>query len=471
MAALALGSVQGDHLRFTYGFGSSYPGFSTALISSGDIRVREFGWKSDGVTVEEITLWSRNSTGPIDQGPGFDDSLKAIPTTRSKTWPQQNARGIEKPAAGPLGRQISQGEDQGEQITAQLHCEFSLFSLTSLAALLYLHFAVEPSEDGGWAQFTNADRIPTGYLLYLKAKWAGGYSYSQLFSVTDSPNPALDRSLENTTPAFPETSTPTSSKTAAANIGGIQTPTSAAVTATGEPTNASDGALGGGLHRPTSESASNNGGGLALGAIIGIAVGCGIAGLLVILGLVWYLLRRRKQKKALHPGDSTYGTGSRGEELMAEKEASADVDVTPHSPYSDDGAPGGSGAGPNSAAAVHEDAAAAAVVAGAAGAMAAPNLSHLQDPPRSFTPYSDRPSVGGTAATAAGTPSLRAPSLAQTDEARVSVPSPIPGRATPRGLTTPYAHLVEEGMTEDEIRRLEDEERQLDAAIEQAGRR
>jgi hypothetical protein len=161
---------------------------------------------------------------------------------------------------------------------------------------------------------------------------------------------------------------------------------------------------------------------------------------------------------------------------MAEKEASADVDVTPHSPYSDDGAPGGSGTGPNSGgaypdstAAAHGDGAAAAAVA--AGAMAAPNLSHLQDPPRSFTPYSDRPSVGGTAATAAGTPSLRAPSLAQTDEARVSVPSPIPGRATPRGLTTPYAHLVEEGMTEDEIRRLEDEERQLDAAIEQAGRR
>ncbi|KAJ2987941.1 hypothetical protein NUW58_g4236 [Xylaria curta] len=34
-----------------------------------------------------------------------------------------------------------------------------------------------------------------------------------------------------------------------------------------------------------------------------------------------------------------------------------------------------------------------------------------------------------------------------------------------------YAHLVEEGMTEEEIRRLEEEERQLDAAIENAGRR
>ena len=47
-----------------------------------------------------------------------------------------------------------------------------------------------------------------------------------------------------------------------------------------------------------------------------------------------------------------------------------------------------------------------------------------------------------------------------------------------RGAPTPtsviasrYAHLVEEGMTEEEIRRLEEEERQLDAAIENAGRR
>lgn len=36
---------------------------------------------------------------------------------------------------------------------------------------------------------------------------------------------------------------------------------------------------------------------------------------------------------------------------------------------------------------------------------------------------------------------------------------------TPSGIAQQYAHLVEEGMTEDEIRRLEEEERALDAAI------
>lgn len=40
---------------------------------------------------------------------------------------------------------------------------------------------------------------------------------------------------------------------------------------------------------------------------------------------------------------------------------------------------------------------------------------------------------------------------------------------TPSGISGQYAHLVEEGMTEDEIRRLEEEERVLDEAIEQAG--
>lgn len=40
---------------------------------------------------------------------------------------------------------------------------------------------------------------------------------------------------------------------------------------------------------------------------------------------------------------------------------------------------------------------------------------------------------------------------------------------TPSGIAQQYAHLVEEGMTDDEIRRLEEEERALDEAIEQAG--
>ncbi|KAK4099737.1 hypothetical protein N658DRAFT_474406 [Parathielavia hyrcaniae] len=208
-------------------------------------------------------------------------------------------------------------------------------------------------------------------------------------------------------------------------------------------------------------------GGLPQGAIIGIAVTCSIIGLLLIGGLVWFLLRRRRQAQAMHAAGPPYGSGSRADELMAEKEAAAaaDVDASPHSPYSDDGAPataGPNGTYPNGASHGGEAVAAGAVGTAAASSPAA-HSRPLPDAPRSFTPYSDRPG-----AAAAGTPSVRAASVAQADEPQVTVPSATPGRATPR---VPIAHLVEDGMTEDEIRRLEEEERQLDAAIEQAGRR
>jgi hypothetical protein len=276
----------------------------------------------------------------------------------------------------------------------------------------------------------------------------------------------------NATPYLPE------SRVSAAILGGDETPSS------GNPNTDSGSAKGGNLSTPEDSPKDSSedipksaNSGLPQGAIIGIAVGCGVAGLLAIAALVWFLLRRRQQKKALLPVDSAYSSANRADELMAEKEASADVDVSPHSPYSDEGASaggvGGGGGGVGTGTGSGSVGGGEAVATGAAGAAASFNSrQHLQDPPRSFTPYSDRPgAAAGAAAGSAGTPSVRAASMAQTDEARVSVPSPIPGRATPRALTTPYAHLVEDGMTEDEIRRLEEEERQLDAAIEQAGRR
>lgn len=65
------------------------------------------------------------------------------------------------------------------------------------------------------------------------------------------------------------------------------------------------------------------------------------------------------------------------------------------------------------------------------------------------------------------------------DSAAFAAAEPPAGRgsavATPtstnREVPHSVAHLVEDGMTEDQIRRLEEEERALDQAIEQAGRR
>ena len=46
-----------------------------------------------------------------------------------------------------------------------------------------------------------------------------------------------------------------------------------------------------------------------------------------------------------------------------------------------------------------------------------------------------------------------------------------PPRQRSESAARDYSHLVEDGMTQDDIRRLEEEERQLDDEIERAGRR
>ena len=296
--------------------------------------------------------------------------------------------------------------------------------------------------------FSTIEQNNIGLPLYLRVKWTGGVSYSRTFVVVDSAAEVEAQSekglFDENRPHQPEqiispTISPTPSSTGKSSGGGTIV-----------------------VNNGNSKESSGGGGGLSGGAVIGIAVACGVVGLALVFGLVWFLLRRRQQKKAMLPVNS-YSSANRGEELMAEKEASADV--SPHSPYSDDGAPGGIGAagrGSTYQDSIGHATEGAAAVAGSSAAAAA----H----PRSYTPYSDRPS-GSIPGGGAGTPSVRAASVAQTDDqsaaVHVSIPSATPGRATPRALTTPYAHLVEEGMTEEEIRRLEEEERQLDAAIEQ----
>lgn len=298
-------------------------------------------------------------------------------------------------------------------------------------------------------RFTSIGSENIGSPLYFEVKWTGGVSYSRNFVIVDS---AAEFDGQSRTGLFDENRphqpeliiSPTTSLT----------PSSTGKSSNGDIVVSNNG---------NSKESSDSGGGLSGGAVIGIAVACGVVGLALVFGLVWFLLRRRQQKKAMLPVNS-YSSANRGEELMAEKEASADV--SPHSPYSDDGGPGGIGAAGRGS--TYQDSIGHATegAAAVAGSSAAAAAAH----PRSYTPYSDRPS-GSIPGGGAGTPSVRAASVAQTDDqsaaVHVSIPSATPGRATPRALTTPYAHLVEEGMTEEEIRRLEEEERQLDAAIEQ----
>jgi len=208
---------------------------------------------------------------------------------------------------------------------------------------------------------------------------------------------------------------------------------------------------------------SSGSGGLGAGPIAGIVVGA-LAVLAAAIIAIWFFIRRRRQSD----DDDTVGAYRNGrtrtDELMAEKEANAGVDASPHSPYSDDG-------GQRDSSSLHHVGVGTAVAATAVVGHHKKDLSQstqaAHDAPRSFTPYSDPYSDHHDRV--ARSPSTHAASAVAASSVSRGIPeSPTHGQANIPGVSAPYAHLVEEGMTEDEIRRLEDEERALDAAIEQS---
>lgn len=197
----------------------------------------------------------------------------------------------------------------------------------------------------------------------------------------------------------------------------------------GSPTQ-SLGAGGAGSANPSSTADSGAGsvgsgnkshhkGGLSTGATAGIAVGAVIAGLLIIGALVFFLLRRRRQKKDLNSG---YKGQQSSNTYMVDKETTGRVTESPTSPYTDD----------NQGQHVPLN-----------------DIEATREAPATHAPYEDAPprsSLGSHGERGTGT-------------------------QTPPGVSTNVAHLVEEGMTAAEIRRLEEEERQLDDEIERAARR
>ncbi|EXM27723.1 hypothetical protein RAB80_001173 [Fusarium oxysporum f. sp. vasinfectum] len=162
-------------------------------------------------------------------------------------------------------------------------------------------------------------------------------------------------------------------------------------------------------------SGGGGGGGLSTGATAGIAVGAVIGGLLIIGALAWFFLRRRRRSKQAGDEYVTQQT------YAVDKETHGRATDSPNSPYSDE--------------------------------------NHMQpvalgslDRDRGVAPT---PPPGGVPRSSIGSHDRAAHSGAQ----------------TPQGMSSNVAHLVEDGMTVDEIRRLEEEERQLDDEIERAARR
>ena len=174
-------------------------------------------------------------------------------------------------------------------------------------------------------------------------------------------------------------------------------------------------------------SGGGGGGGLAPGAIAGIAVGAFVF-LCLIAGLAWFLLRRRRNSKPRAGGYSDPSRNVASNAYIVDK-----IDTSgqsPHSPYSDDGQEQNTPLDPNT----HRN------YSSPGTAQPFRDDSHLPSQQRS---------VGGQEGDGAGSPPRQRSESAARD----------------------YSHLVEDGMTQDDIRRLEEEERQLDDEIERAGRR
>ncbi|KAI0172119.1 hypothetical protein GGR52DRAFT_455700 [Hypoxylon sp. FL1284] len=256
-----------------------------------------------------------------------------------------------------------------------------------------------------------------GQPLYYEFEWANstakGTSYSQLIAVTidseiGAAMEAIKATGKETNPAEPE---------AISELFPSDDPISS--------TPSSSPAAGTSEAAAESHDASGSGG-LSTGAIVGIAVGCSVGGLLIIALLAWFCIFRRRGSRD-RSGDFAPDS-SRHAMISTDKDAVVMSQSSPRSTFADGGRRRN-----NASATPGDDAASYAPYASNRG--------------RSTSPPAFPPAVNGS----------------QTDVASTTrSPSP-PCRSR-------YAHLIEEGMTEDEIRWLEEEERHLDAAIEDAGR-
>lgn len=245
---------------------------------------------------------------------------------------------------------------------------------------------------------------------------------------------------------------------------------------------------------------------LSTGALAGIIIGS-VAALAFVLILAFLCIRKRRQnsrKNSDHDRDT--------QDLMAEKEARA-VGTAPDTPYSEEGSqrlnrgrglsgldessvntprgggmPGGEASQRGSV--VYSSLRNVTTVGTGAGSGHVLGESPTDTHPSSSIslheqPYADLPAQEQqfhrtTSHTAAAANPVRADNDVETEQSPLSpagavdeVPPLGPtrlGRAdTPGGMSiSDYLH--EDGMTADEIRRLEDEERALDEAIERAGR-
>ncbi|KAF5709210.1 hypothetical protein FMUND_10223 [Fusarium mundagurra] len=263
----------------------------------------------------------------------------------------------------------------------------------------------------GEAEFSNAK--PEGQLIDGQtAKYYGKEMYIQIDWKKDGASGSTKTELftvTDTDNTTEITELDTQLKEDNSHPGTLESTTSSSSSATATlPPSSTSGAA-------QSSGSGGGGGGLSTGATAGIAVGAVIGGLLIIGALVWFFLRRRRRSKKAGDEYVTQQT------YAVDKETHGRATDSPNSPYSDE--------------------------------------NHMQpvalgslDRDRGVAPT---PPPGAVPRSSIGSHDRAAHSGAQ----------------TPQGMSSNVAHLVEDGMTVDEIRRLEEEERQLDDEIERAARR
>ncbi|KAI1121441.1 hypothetical protein F5Y10DRAFT_272070 [Nemania abortiva] len=319
----------------------------------------------------------------------------------------------------------------------------------------------DPDDDSvniNWnAPFTDGTNITEriNQVLYLEGEWmaewegttTSGNSTSPLFAFFNGDFNTAANNLKTAKPgvfdpnlpAYNETTTKSQSQSQSETQ--IPTPTPTSITSTTSVTPTASLTTSATSQTPTTaeaESVPTGNSGLSRDGVIGVAVGATIGGLLVAGALIWLFCLRRRNKTARH-AMSSYDSDVAVHAIVSDKEIPALLErSTPQSTYGGEGRP---------------------------------STDHH------YVPYSDRPTASPVPTptplhhrAGAATPDVvEPPTASQTDLAwtrEAQTPTPTQGPV----IASRYAHLIEEGMTEEDVRRVEEEERQLDAAIENAGR-
>ncbi|KAK6189174.1 Golgi apparatus membrane protein tvp23, partial [Pestalotiopsis sp. IQ-011] len=337
------------------------------------------------------------------------------------------------------------------------------------------------SDTSGWynvtADSTGGDEGDLNEPLFLQVGWetsdkaSSGWSYSRYFAISDGdtdPDTASFLSTKVAVDAYTECFTGASCTTPATSAAPSATSTSSATS--GASTSSSAGASG----------SSSGSSGLSTGAIIGIAVACGVVGLALIGAAVWFLCFRRRRRHGDHSAlaqqqqlqNGSYNMSDGGLPKAGMMMTRSDKDLphvatdSPQSAYApsrvlrDSMGSGAVGAGLMSGNDhVHHHNQHASVDMDHGG-------ESENDNNNAYAPYRDHTPPPAVYAHAHHHHDGAASAGSQT-----SLPASLPGPRSPTPpISSRYAHLVEEGMTDEEIRRLEEEERALDVAIEDAGR-